>query len=109
MNFLDKLKKKFNPPPEHVVLLDLARQGESLEALVTGQHFQVLLDEILDPMYQEAFKTWTKINPENFSEVCQAQKMGQLIEEIKMRVERKITAGRVARQQLIDLAQEAPQ
>ena len=109
MNFLDKLKKKFNPPPDHEVLLDLAKRGETLESLVTSQHFQVLLDEILEPMYQEAFKTWTKINPENFSEICQAQKMGQLIEEIKIRVERKITAGRAARQQLIDLSQEAPQ
>ncbi len=107
MNFLDKLKKKLNPPPDHAVLLDLAKRGEILEALVVGQHFQILIDEILDPMYQESFKTWTKISPDNFSEICQAQKVGQVIEEIKTRVERKITAGQMARQQLAELAQEA--
>lgn len=107
MNFLDKLRKRLSPPPDHAVLLDLVKHGETLEALVVGHHFQVLLDEILEPMYQESFKTWTKISPDNFSEICQAQKVGQVIEEIKLRVERKIVAGQMARQQLAELAQEA--
>jgi hypothetical protein len=86
-----------------------ANVGESMENLVKGGWMNLLAEHVLDPMQQEAFESFKKLVPSDFDSICQAQKLGQVVDEIKKRVDRKIELGRQARKRIIELATEENQ
>ena len=103
----DWLKAIFAGPKNPVQ--DWAREskvGEKLEALVASGALEVLWEEILGPMDQEAYEAFLKQDPADFNAVAQTQKMSQVIADIRKRVERKIELGRFARQKLKELTEE---
>lgn len=105
-NFWDKIRAKWATDEPGADLELAARIGEQFEALVEDPKFQVLLDEILEPMRKEAFQAFTKLEPTDASGIAQTQKVEWVIEQIKHRVERKIDQGRHARTQLLQKQNE---
>lgn len=108
MNYLEKLKEKIFGRQEDS-REEYKKQSiiaERLETMVLSGSFTVMVEEILDPMQEEAYKMFLKMDPKDFNSVCQAQKLGQLVDEIKKRVERKIEQGRYARERLAELTSE---
>jgi hypothetical protein len=83
-----------------------SKAGERLEGLVSSGALEVLWDEVLAPMDQEAYEAFLKQDPSDFNAVAQTQKMSQVIADIRKRVERKIELGRFARQKLKEFTEE---
>lgn len=100
MNFLDSLKRKFTPEGRRSDLLDAAKTGETLESFVEEGHFQVLIDLVFEEMEREAYEQFKKLDPQDVMGVAQVQKVGQVLKEVRRRVELKIKRGFEARQQL---------
>lgn len=102
MRFWDKLQEKLLPGFDLREQERVARSGEKLEAFVETGAFDVLISEVLDPMEREAFEVFKKLSPNDPIEIIQAQKMAQIVSEIKRRVEKKIQQGLEARKQIIE-------
>lgn len=100
---------KLHPPVPGADLEAAARVGEQLEQMVEDPKFQMLLDEVLDPLQKEAFEAFTKLDPSDQSAVTQTQKVNWVVDEIKRRIERKIDQGRQARAQLLQRNEEESQ
>lgn len=83
-----------------------SKAGGRLEGLVSSGGLELLWDEILGPMDQEAYEAFLKQDPADFNAVAQTQKMSQVIADIRKRVERKIELGRFARQKLQEFTEE---
>jgi hypothetical protein len=104
-NFLAKLRRKWAGHQEEADLQEAIRAGERIETVVTGGAFQVLLDEILEPLREESYAAFKKVDPSDLCSVIQTQKIGWVVDEIKRRVERKIEFAREARQRIEDQKQ----
>lgn len=108
MSYLEKLREKIlgrrEDSREELVAQSLT--AERLEDIVMNGSFQVLIDEILDPMQKESYELFLKMSPKDSDSVYQAQKLGQVVDQIKKRVERKIELGRFARVRLAELSTE---
>lgn len=102
MKFWDRLKERLSPGFDQQERVRIAHSGEKLEAFVASGSFDVLIDEVLDPMERESFEAFKKIDPTNSIEVLQTQKMAQIVGEIKRRVEKKIEAGLMARKLILE-------
>lgn len=102
MKFWDKLKAKYSPEYDQEETKRVAFEGEKLELFVSSGNFDILIEHILDPMEKEAFAAFTKIDPSSTLEIMQTQKIAQVVSVIKQKVESKIQAGLLARQQLIE-------
>lgn len=83
-----------------------ARVADRLEGMVSTGSLDVLWDEILAPMDQEAYEAFQKMDPSDFNAVAQAQKVSQVVADIRKRVERKIELGRFARQKIQEFTEE---
>lgn len=106
MKFFDKLKAKYSENHDFEELKRTAMEGDKLTDFVSTGAFDILISLVLDPMEQAAFVEFTKVDPANTFEVIQIQKIYQVINEIKKRVDTKIQAGIMARQQLLDSTPE---
>lgn len=74
--------------------------GDALEELLIHRTWHIFEKHILDEMYQDAFRVFQKVDPSDTNAVMQAQKMGQIVNEIKKRIENKIQIARGIREQL---------
>lgn len=106
MKFWDKLKTKYSQDYDLEETKRIAMDGDKLTDIVSNGSFDVLVDLILDPMEKEAFLAFTKIDPSNMIEIMQTQKIAQVVNEIKKKIEIKIQAGVLARQQLLNSTPE---
>lgn len=106
LKFLEAVSARLGrrPKTELEELKSQAFSGEKLEELVLSGHLDLLQKEILDPMEWEAYEAFKKVDPADFNAVCQTQKMGQVVDMIKKRLERKIELGRQARVRIVELA-----
>ena len=102
MKFWDKLKSKYATEYDVEETRRVAMESEKLESFVASGSFDVLIDLVLDPMEKDAFAAFTKIEPTDTVAIMQTQKIAQVVNEIKRKVEIKIQAGLLARQQLIE-------
>jgi hypothetical protein len=102
MRFLDKLRDRLLPNYDIRARMRLAESGEKLQSFLETGAFDVLISEVLDPMEKEAFEAFKKLPPNDAISIIQTQKMAQIVDEIKRRVERKISAGLSAKQQIVN-------
>ncbi len=91
---------------EHEELVRVAKVGEALNRIARDGHLAVLVEHVLDPMHAEAFQAFRRVDPKETSQVAQAQKYADAVEEITRRIDRLIAAGNSARERLVALAQE---
>lgn len=109
MRFWDKLINRSQDVYGNGERVRIAKEAERLESVVHNGSFDILIELIFDPMEKEAFEVFKKIDPNATMEIVQAQKMAQIIAEIKRRVESKILEGNLVRQQLIEESNSTPQ
>lgn len=63
----------------------------------------ILKKYILDPMYQDAFKAFSLVDPSDQMQVIQTQMIYKVTEKIERLIDQKIEEGRLAKQTLITL------
>lgn len=103
MRFWDKAKKmvgqsEFNLR-EHQ---DIAMAGDALQRVISSGAMETLEREIFEPMERDAFEVFKKIAPDNTLEILQAQKISQVIQEIRRRINKKIDMANEARQSILE-------
>lgn len=87
-------------------LTDISRVGDELERFYREGAFGILKKHILDPMYEEAFIAFTKVEPSDAMGITQTQMMAKVIKTIESRIESKINEGRVAKHRILSLNEE---
>lgn len=102
MKFLDKLRDKINPFFDKNERIRIAQAGERMEAFVESGAYDAFNDEILAPMESEAFEVLKRVSPTEIADIIQAQKMAQIVSEIRRRLEKKILVGIETRRQILN-------
>ena len=87
-------------------LQELAQAGDMLRNLLSSTEYQVLDREVFKPIEQEAFEVFCRVDPADTGAVMQAQKMKQVMDVIRTRINQCVEQGRLARHQLNTSTQE---
>lgn len=93
-------------PDDTVELQRVSQIGETLEDFLHSRHWDVFKAEVLDVLYQKAFKEFITADPSDTLQIMQVQQGGKVIKNIETMVEGLINAGRLARHHLANLPQE---
>lgn len=84
-------------------LRDRAQLSDEFKILVNSRGFTLFSEMVLDKLYQQAFETFKKVDPEEPAQIIQAQMMGKIIDLIRLEVSKIIDSGDMARQLLKDM------
>lgn len=84
----------------------IALIGNALEDLTRTEGFKVFIEHVLEPMDRAAFETFKKVPAEETTSVLQTQIISKVINGIRADIDKKIQAGRLARDTLINSTQE---
>ena len=68
--------------------------GDWLEELISHKYWHVFEEHILNEIWNDSFKAFQRIDPSEINAIIQTQKMGQVVDEIKRRLENKIQIAR---------------
>ena len=88
-------------------LQERAQLSDEFKELTRSRGYALLEQHILEKLYQQAFDTFKKVDPESTTQVIQSQMMGKMIDRIRLEVNRIIDDGDMARQLLRDINSEA--
>jgi hypothetical protein len=87
-------------------LQDRAQLSEEFKTLKQSRGWTLFEQNVLDKLYQQAFETFKKVDPNSPTDIIQAQIMGKIIDRIRLEVNRIIDDGDMARQLLRDIITE---
>ena len=87
-------------------LQDRAQLSEEFKTLKQSRGWTLFEQNVLDKLYQQAFETFKKVDPEEPAQIIQAQMMGKIIDLIRLEVNKIIDDGDMARQLLRDIITE---
>jgi hypothetical protein len=85
------------------MLRDRAQLSDEFKALVNSRGYTLFEQHVLEKLYQQAFETFKKVDPEEPAQIIQAQMMGKIIDLIRLEVNKIIDSGDIARQLLSDV------
>lgn len=83
-------------------LEEQARLGDKMKSFLKDGAYQILNDEILEPLDRAAFEAFKKVNARDELAVVETQMMSKIIDRIKKTIEEKIALGDYARQELLN-------
>jgi hypothetical protein len=88
-------------------LRDRDELGARFEGYARGGLLKDLDDQVLRPIFNDAYEEFLKLDPADAPKVARAQARGQFVEQFKKEIQTIIQSGQVARQNLKDLQDDS--